>query len=166
MNPGSSEPADLEVLRDQLHLLHSETVNLLSQNDIILSPISSGVTDMKNTFQSADYLMAILDDISDAVVKLDGKANYVEMNKEAEETFQRLGKDPQSMIGKSVWEVYPEVKGTVVERDILRALEDEVWINYEFFYPGDQHWYQTNGYPSSPGVILVFRDITDRKVIS
>jgi PAS domain S-box-containing protein len=120
---------------------------------------------MKKTFQSED-LMVVLDGISDAVVKLDGKANYVAMNKAAEDTFQRLGKDPRSMIGKSVWEMFPEVKGTLVERNILRALEDDASIKYEYYYSIDQRWYETQGYPSSPGVILVFRDITDRKAIS
>jgi PAS domain S-box-containing protein len=111
-------------------------------------------------------LMVILDGISDAVVKLDAKGHYVKMNKAAEELFLRLGKDPRSMIGRSVWEVFPELKGTIVERDIRKALEDDVSISYEFLYPVDRRLYETNGYPSSPGVILVIRDITDRLAVS
>ena len=37
---------------------------------------------------------------------------------------------------------------------------------YEFYYPKDQHWYETKGYPASPGAILVFRDITAIKTSS
>jgi PAS domain S-box-containing protein len=110
--------------------------------------------------------MTILDGITDCVVKLDGQARYTAMNEAAAETFRRLERDPQNMIGKSVWEVFPEVKGTIVERQLRLALEDDVSIKYEFFYPQDQRWYETQGYPSSPGVILVFRDITDRKTAS
>jgi PAS domain S-box-containing protein len=110
-----------------------------------------------------DDLMAILDSIEDAVVKLDGQASYIAMNRAAADTFRRLGQDPQNMVGKSVWALFPEVKGTIVERELRQALEDHVSIKFEFLYPGDKHWYEIQGYPSTPGVILVFRDITDRK---
>jgi PAS domain S-box-containing protein len=110
--------------------------------------------------------MTILDGIEDAVVKLDGHANCVAMNQAAADTIRRLGQDPQRMIGKSVWELVPEVRGTVVERQLRQTLEDDASIKFEFLHPGDQRSYETQGYPSSPGAILVFRDITDRKAAS
>jgi PAS domain S-box-containing protein len=108
--------------------------------------------------------MVILDGIADAVVKLDGQANYMAMNQAAIDTFRQLGRDPETMMGKSVWEVFPELKGTFVEKALSQAFEDKVAIRYEFQYAGNQHWYETQGYPASPGIILVFRDITDRKI--
>ena len=113
-----------------------------------------------------DDLMAMLDSVEDAVVKLDGSAKYVAMNKAAADIFRRLGQDPQAMIGKSMWEVFPDLKGTLAERELDLALKDHVPIKFKFFYPGDQHWYDIQGYPSHPGVILVFRDITGRKSAS
>ena len=117
---------------------------------------------MQRAFQPDD-LMVILDGIDDAVVKLDGQANFAAMNKAAAEIYQRLGLDPTTMKGQSVWEVFPELKGTVVEKELRAVLEDHVQVSYEFFYPKDQRWYETKGYPASPGAILVFRDITARK---
>jgi PAS domain S-box-containing protein len=118
---------------------------------------------MQRAFQPDD-LMAILDGIDDAVVKLDGQANFAAMNKAAANIYQRLGLKFQTMKGKSVWQVFPELKGTLVERELRSLLEDHVQVSFEFYYPKDQHWYETKGYPASPGAILVFRDITDRKV--
>jgi PAS domain S-box-containing protein len=117
---------------------------------------------METPFKKDD-LMAMLDSVEDAVVKLDAEAKYVAMNTAAADTFSRLGQDPQAMIGKSMWELFPDVKGTIVERQLRLALKDEVSIEFEFLYPGDQHQYKIQGYPSPPGVILVFRDITGRK---
>jgi hypothetical protein len=57
-----------------------------------------------------DDLMSMLDSIEDAVVKLDGDGKYVAMNRAAADVFRRLGKDPQGMIGKSVWELFPDVR--------------------------------------------------------
>jgi PAS domain S-box-containing protein len=108
---------------------------------------------MESPFRKDD-LMTILDGIEDAVVKLDGQAKYVTMNRAAANIYQRLGQDPQNMIGKSVWELFPEVQGTIVEQQLRLALKDEVSIKFEFLYPGDQHLYEIQGYPSFPGVIL------------
>jgi PAS domain S-box-containing protein len=108
--------------------------------------------------------MKVLEGITDAVVRLDGHAKYVSMNRAAEDTFRRLGRDPGQMVGKSVWDVFPDVRGTIVESELRRALEDESPIHYEFFYPHDQRWYEVDGFPSSPGVLLLFRDITERKL--
>jgi hypothetical protein len=55
--------------------------------------------------------MAILDGIADAVVKLDG--TFVAMNQAAASIYQRLGLNFQDMkLGKSVWELFPELKVT------------------------------------------------------
>jgi PAS domain S-box-containing protein len=117
---------------------------------------------MYRRFQPED-LMAVLEGISDAVVKLDGNANYLAMNGAAADIFRRLGHQPEKMLGKSIWEVFPDVKGTIVERKIREAFEDHVVAEYEFFYPADQHWYAVRAYPSHPGAILIYRDITQQK---
>jgi PAS domain S-box-containing protein len=120
---------------------------------------------MERAFRPDD-LMAILDGIDDAVVKLDGQAHFLAMNQAAADIYQRLELDPLTMKGKSVWEVFPELQGTLVEKELRQVLEDHVQVSYEFYYPKDQHWYETKGYPASPGAILVFRDITAKKTPS
>ena len=92
---------------------------------------------MKSAFQPDD-LMAILDSIDDAVVKLDGQANFAAMNQAAANIYQRLGSEPRQMKGKSVWELFPDLKGSLVERELRQVIEDHTQISYEFFYPKDQ----------------------------
>lgn len=82
--------------------------------------------------------MAILDGVDDAVVKLDGRAHFVAMNQAAATIYQRLGLDPQVMKAKSVWEVFPDLKGTLVERELRSVIDDRVQISFEFYYPKDQ----------------------------
>ena len=117
---------------------------------------------MQRAFK-ADDLMAILDGVDDAVVKLDGEAHFAAMNKAAADIYKRLGLTFESMRGKSVWELFPEVKGTVAERELRSVIEDHRQVSFEYYHPKDQHWYETKGYPASPGAILVFRDIRPRR---
>jgi len=120
---------------------------------------------MQRAFQPDD-LMVILDGIDDAVVKLDGQANFAAMNKAAAEIYQQLGLTFDNMKGKSIWELFPELKGTLVERELRAVIQDHMQVNFEFYSAKDQHWYETKGYPASPGAILVFRDITTKKAAS
>jgi|SRR5690348_14588504 PAS domain S-box-containing protein len=108
-------------------------------------------------------LSAILESISDGVVYLDRHARYLSINKAGAAIIRALGRNPEQIIGLSVWEAFPELRGTVVEREIKRALESEVMIEYEFVYPPNQHLYEAQGYPSAEGIILVFRDLTSRQ---
>ncbi|HKY72000.1 MAG TPA: PAS domain-containing protein [Nitrospira sp.] len=112
---------------------------------------------------STEDLMKVLSSIADAVVRLDGQAKYISMNQAAENKFIHLGHDPETMMGHSVWKLFPELMGTMAERELRRVLEDESPIQHEIYYPADQRWYEIQGFPSSPGAIFIFRDITARK---
>src|SRR4029453_18906305 len=96
----------------------------------------------------SDNLSTILEGISDGVVYLDRHARYLSINKAAAVIIRELGRNPEDIIEQSVWDVFPELRGTVVEREIKRALESEVMIEYEFVYPPNQHLYEAQGYPS------------------
>jgi PAS domain-containing protein len=120
---------------------------------------------MHKAFERAD-LMVILDGIDDAVVKLDEQASFAAMNQAAADIYQRLGLSFANMKGHSFWEVFPDLKGTTAERELRSVIEDHVQVSFEFHYPKDQHWYEIKGYPASPGAILVFRAIKDKKAAS
>ena len=85
------------------------------------------------------------------------------MNEAAEKAFIRLGHDPVTIIGQAVWDVFSELKGTTMQYELRRALEDDVPILYEFYYAADQRWYEAESFPSSPGAVLIVKDITKRK---
>ena len=108
-------------------------------------------------------LMRALDGISDAVVRLDGQGKCITMNQAAEQIVRRLGRDPEKTTGQSVWVMFPGLTGTVAEQRLRHALDDQRPIRHELFSSADQRWYDIQGYPSSPGVVLVFRDITEQK---
>jgi hypothetical protein len=38
----------------------------------------------------------------------------------------------------------------LVERELRQVIQDHVQISFEFYYPKDQRWYETKGYPASP----------------
>ena len=108
-------------------------------------------------------LMTTLEGISDAVVRLDGQGKCMTMNQAAMQIVRRLGRDPITMIGQSVWVLFPGLRGTAADQRLRHALDDQRPVQYEIYSPADQRWYDTQGFPSSPGVVLIFRDTTQSR---
>lgn len=117
---------------------------------------------MNSSFQHAD-LITILQGTAHAVIELDGRGKSLGMNSAAAEMIHTLGHEPQAVLGKAIWDLFSDVKDTVLEQKIQAVLAYNVPMQYEFFSPVDQHWYETRAYPTSSGAILTFRDITHRK---
>ena len=113
-------------------------------------------------FRTAD-LLTILDGVSEGVVKLDHDARYQAMNQTAADTFKRLGHQPDTMIGKTVWECFPDVRNTIVGQEITRALSTQAHVFFETYYAPDGRWYENESFLTPEGLLLIFRDITSRK---
>lgn len=59
--------------------------------------------------------------------------------------------------------MFPEAKKLDFFHQYKRAFEEQVPVSFEEYYPPVGAWFEVNGYPSSDGLSVFFRDITDRK---
>jgi PAS domain S-box-containing protein len=118
---------------------------------------------MEDKFSELNNLMIAFNEAHDAVVKLSIKGECLGFNRVAAQALRRLGYIPEQMIAKTVWENFPNLKDTLLEQQLNQLLEHEISLTHEFYHPADQRWYSMEGYPSSPGAILIFRDITSVK---
>jgi PAS domain S-box-containing protein len=73
--------------------------------------------------------------------------------------------DPSSLLGKSLWEIQPELIGTVFETDFRHAVSDRVAVYREAYYSPHKVWYAINAYPSEGGLLLIWRDITEQHTL-
>jgi C4-dicarboxylate-specific signal transduction histidine kinase len=72
-----------------------------------------------------------------------------------------LGKDPQRLIGKVLWEEFLEVPN---EAALRRVMSERVVITDEFYYAPLGEWVENHMYPSHDGGLVMFqRYITARK---
>jgi hypothetical protein len=72
--------------------------------------------------------MTILEGASRAIVKLEGSANSVAINADAEEMFRTLGRELREVLGKAVSNLFSDIKHTVVEQNIRTVLEYDVTL--------------------------------------
>lgn len=98
-----------------------------------------------------------LEAMSDAFYTLDEQWRFVSVNSNAEKL---LGFDREELIGKVIWDVFPDARGTDVELHFRRAYEHRSAERFEYFYPRWSTWYALHAIPAAGGVAVYLRNIT------
>ncbi len=98
--------------------------------------------------------------ISDAYYAVDNEFNLTYWNDEA---TSRLDAPAEDVIGKSIWECFPDFEGTVVEEKFHEAMESQEPTACEYYYEPADYWTQLQVYPDEDGLAVISKDITDRK---
>jgi len=112
--------------------------------------------------QAHQKMHAILESISDAFLSLDSQLVVTYFNAAAEEALGRLRSD---VIGRPLFEAFPEARGSIFEEKYTRALRDKVALYFETYFGIEPYanWYQVRVYPYADGISVYFQVITDRK---
>ncbi|HYL43670.1 MAG TPA: PAS domain-containing sensor histidine kinase [Ktedonobacteraceae bacterium] len=114
-----------------------------------------------NSIQGWDaQVVGILERITDGFVAIDQQWRYIYINHRTEEL---LGIRREELLGKIVWEVYPEAVGTLFYRKYHEAMALQQPIEFEEYYPPSKRWYALHIYPSAEGLSIYYTDITDQK---
>ena len=102
-----------------------------------------------------------LDAIREGFLVLDRDGRVTFANPAAERLVQ---KSRAELVGKILWELFPEAYARGFGREYLRAIAENVPVDFEEFYPEPLNvWYQVRAYPSAEGLSILFSDITDRR---
>lgn len=122
------------------------------------------ITDRKKAeeaiLDSEQRLTNMLESISDAFVAYDKEWRYAYVNEKAAQMVQMKRED---LIGKSLYELFPESVDTPAFREHLRIKEEGKPTQLEYFSPGANRWIQTRFYPSSEGLTTFITDISEQK---
>ncbi|RXJ00703.1 PAS domain S-box protein [Anaerobacillus alkaliphilus] len=103
-----------------------------------------------------------LDSISDAFLAVDHQCRYTYINKEAE---RFLNCPREEMIGKVMWEFFPDEINSIFYDQFYRALINKAPVKFEKVYALTETWIEVRIYPSDDGASIYFSDITERKKI-
>ncbi len=106
-------------------------------------------------------LGGVMERITDAFLALDKNWRFTYVNKKAAEI---IGRDPQSMIGKNIWDNFTADTAHPFYIATHKAMEEQVYVNIDVYYEPYQRWFNDHIYPSPEGLSIFFRDITDKKI--
>ncbi len=105
-------------------------------------------------------LTGIFERITDAFIALDKNLCYTNLNKKAGELIHR---DPASLIGKYVWDNFPDAVGSDTWHAFNKAMAEQRHIVNTDYYPPLDLWQENHLYPSPDGLSVFIRDITEKK---
>jgi diguanylate cyclase (GGDEF)-like protein/PAS domain S-box-containing protein len=108
----------------------------------------------------AARLTATLESITDAFLMLDREWNLSYLNSEAE---RLLKVSRQEVLGRNVWEVFPEAVGGPYYRAYHKAVETRTSVSFEEHYAPLDLRTEIRAYPSEEGLAIYFLDIRQRK---
>ncbi len=98
--------------------------------------------------------------IDDAFYALDGEWRFTHVNERA---ANYLDRSVGELVGRNVWEVFPEEVNSTFQKQFEQALETQESASFEEYYPPLESWFEVTAYPSENGVSVYFRDVTERK---
>jgi hypothetical protein len=73
------------------------------------------------------------------------------------------GKTRDEIIGKSLWELFPDLVGTYLEKRFRHAMENNVQEVFEYYYEPYDIWMEYRLYPTPDGLLEFVTEISERK---
>lgn len=145
----------LEVMGN--NLLHDSSINgiIINSRDITERKVSAAVLE-----KSQQQIVNVLEKITDGFFTLNSDWQFTYVNSKAEQCWER---ERQELIGKNIWEEFPEMEKTNFFQQFHKSVFEKVNIEFESYYPPLNYWFEVEVYPSDEGLSVFFQNITDRK---
>lgn len=119
------------------------------------SPATNSSAYSPVTEPDALRLSALVDAGPDAISIVDGQWRYVYVNL----AFERLSRSSDAIIGKTIWEVWPQLLGTPFEAEMRDVMRKRQATGLE--YRGERGTYQIQCMPFGDGLAFFTREITE-----
>jgi PAS domain S-box-containing protein len=148
--------ADDYIIKDRLQRLPAAI-------EAAVNKYRSGIESKKNVErlrENEEKYRELVERITDAFIALDKDFRYTYLNRQAGELVH---KDPAELIGKKVWDVFPDAVGSETYHSFLRAMKEQVYVCCTDYYPPLDLWQENHIYPSPEGISVFIRDITKNK---
>lgn len=110
---------------------------------------------------TANRLADTIESLSDGFAMLDPDLNFIFMNRAAEKI---LGADRSTLIGRSLLDAYPVAAERTFEREFRRTLASGEVARFTDYYPPMEKWYAVEAHPTSDGLAIYFRDVTQQRL--
>ena len=110
--------------------------------------------------EKTSELTEIFERVSDGFIALDKNFCYTYISTKAGKLIRR---DPASLIGKNIWEVFPDAVGSSTYNAFYEAMARQQYVSNTDYYQPFDLWQENYIYPSANGLSIFVRDITEKK---
>jgi two-component system, NtrC family, sensor kinase len=105
----------------------------------------------------------MLNGIADSVSILDQDWRISYLNRSAEETLRRMKPELNGVVGKNLWEMVPELRGSNLEHEYRLAITENRPRTFELFFAPLDKWLEIRCFPTASGLMVYSRDISSQR---
>jgi serine phosphatase RsbU (regulator of sigma subunit)/PAS domain-containing protein len=117
--------------------------------------------DTSDVHESAERTTRVLESMPSGFLSMDTEWRFTLINAAAE---QLLGSPRGDLLGRSLWEAFPETAGNEFEAAYRAAVATGIPRTLEAYYPAPlDTWFEILCWPNPDGLSLYFADVTDRR---
>ncbi|HET9798971.1 MAG TPA: PAS domain S-box protein [Gemmatimonadaceae bacterium] len=159
---------DLQQQTVELEAQTEEAQSLAEELEQTNEQLEDALADAEAARQAAErsdrFTREVLESIADPFVVQDAEWRFRYINEKAAEVFDRSGRGGHELIGRVLWDVYPEIVGTSIERAMKRSAHERVPVTLDTPNVDRSKWSALYCYPLPDGGLATqWRDITERK---
>ena len=111
-----------------------------------------------------EHIQSVLQSLSDSFLSFDSELRFTQVNTSTHDLFAENGVDAKTIIGKYLFDVFPEAKGSILAEGLLRCLREREPVEMEERLDPFDRWFHARFFPIGDGGVSVFAlDITERK---
>ncbi|MFL9458983.1 ATP-binding protein [Tolypothrix bouteillei VB521301_2] len=105
-------------------------------------------------------LQSVLSSINDQFLVLDCEWRYTYVN---DRVVEVVGMPKEALLGQCIWDLFPDTAGSKFYIEVHRAVAEQTPVQFEYFYPMWNRWFENHVYPSADGVSIITTEISARK---
>ncbi len=119
------------------------------------------VSERRAAEEANERVLATLESLTEGFWRLDRDWRLLHVNGAACQSF---GMKRSDVIGKTLWDAFPAVRGSEVESQYQRAAAERVTVDFEHFYEPLGRWFGIKAFPTEDGGLGVLtRDVSERR---
>jgi PAS domain S-box-containing protein len=115
---------------------------------------------LQQLVESEEKYRSLIERVSDGFIALDTSWKFIYANNVAEEI---LGKPQGSLIGKNIWDEFPEAINKSFYNAYHDAMKFQRHVHLEEYSTTIDRWVEVDIYPSLTGISAYFKDITEQR---
>lgn len=125
-----------------------------------LQDVTELVSAREQTDEANARLARALDQMTEAFFVLDREWKYIYLNRRVTEILRR---SEEELLGKVIWEVFPEARGTTFDEKFREAAESGKPVQFVAYYPPMAAWFGIDAEPTPDGLAVFFKDVTRQR---
>ncbi len=111
-------------------------------------------------WQQDEKSLDILESITDPFFAVDHQWRFIYANRKLEQLNQR---EPNSLLGKNIWEEFPPLYDSDYGRLYRRVAEERITSSVVATSTVDNQWYEVQAFPAKDGIAAYFKNVTEQK---